>query len=161
MISISKDYIPESLTLDTKNCHFELRPPNHFHASIMHILFTTWKTHEFWQGHWKNHPFLRKLAFRDIGEEQAGEIPWVRCEDAGQQDSRMNMVRNRLNQTHRIHVSGHIIIFHQPRFPSNNGISLPQLFFCCEVVWGRYNLTRCMVYLPTWMVDVYGMNIGK
>ena len=35
--------------------------------------------------------------------------------------------------------SGQIIIFHQPRFSWNNGISLK------SVVWGRYNLTRMMI----------------
>ena len=44
----------------------------------------------------------------------------------------------------RIHlpseVSGQIMIFHQPRFPQNKGISLPQLPFGAQVMWGCYNL---------------------
>ncbi len=34
------------------------------------------------------------------------------------------------------------IIFHQPRFPWNKGISLPLATFWGEVVWGRYFLAR-------------------
>ena len=44
-------------------------------------------------------------------------------------------------------ISGQIIIFHQPRFPWNDGNSCPQLPFRGKsVVWGRYNLTRHMTY---------------
>ena len=51
------------------------------------------------------------------------------------------------------------IIFHQPRFPWNKGIPLLNH----HLGWGRYNLTRCMVYLPNiWlilMVNVVKYNI--
>ncbi len=39
-------------------------------------------------------------------------------------------------------ISGQIIIFHQPRFPWNKGMSLLNHHFGAQVVWGRYNLTR-------------------
>ncbi len=38
-------------------------------------------------------------------------------------------------------ISGQIKIFHKPRSPWNNGISLSYILGA-EVVWGRYNLTR-------------------
>ena len=39
--------------------------------------------------------------------------------------------------------SAQIIIFHQPRFPSNKGISLPVRYLLgAQVVWSRCNLTR-------------------
>ncbi len=44
-----------------------------------------------------------------------------------------------------IHQSGHNIIFHQPRFPWNNWISLPKsysTFWGEGTVWGRYHLTK-------------------
>ena len=51
--------------------------------------------------------------------------------------------------SHRIHVSGQIIMFHQPRFPWNKGMSLT------KVVWGRYNLTKCScIWLSFSMVNV-------
>ena len=39
--------------------------------------------------------------------------------------------------------SGQLIIFHQPRFFWNKGISLPKSYLLgAQVVWGRYTLTR-------------------
>ena len=61
--------------------------------------------------------------------------------------------------THTIHVSGQIIIFHQPRFPWNKGIFLPQLPFgvrSCEVaiiwpdVWYIYLHLTQSPRLMTW-----------
>ncbi len=48
-------------------------------------------------------------------------------------------------QNGKIQWSGQIIMFHQPRFPWNKGISLPKRYLLgAQVVWGRYNLTRMM-----------------
>ncbi len=47
------------------------------------------------------------------------------------------------------HYSGHIIIFHQPKFPWNKGMSLPKRYLLgAQVVWGRYNLTRWFHQFP-------------
>ena len=45
-----------------------------------------------------------------------------------------------------IYISGQIIIFHQPGFFWNKGISLPKRYLLREIgrVFGRYNLTRYM-----------------
>ena len=50
----------------------------------------------------------------------------------------------------RLQKSGQIIIFHQPRFPWNKGISLAKPPF--GVVWGRYNLTRKIQWEAFWGV---------
>ena len=47
------------------------------------------------------------------------------------------------------------IIFHQPRFPWNKGISRNLSYLLgAQVVWGRYNLTR---YIP--FSGIYGMRL--
>ena len=51
------------------------------------------------------------------------------------------------NTHHSVHISGQIMIFHQPRIPWNNGISLPQLPFgvrSCEVAKNRPVYSRYM-----------------
>ena len=63
--------------------------------------------------------------------------------------------------SHTIHVfwpNG--IIFHQPRLPSNQGISLPKRYLLGEVVWGRYNLTNVWyIYLHELLILM--VNLGK
>ena len=54
-----------------------------------------------------------------------------------------------VNIVNLILLSGQIIIFHQPRFPWNKGISLTKTTIWGEVVWGRYNLTRPMGMINT------------
>ena len=57
-----------------------------------------------------------------------------------------------------LNVSGHIIIFHQARFPWNKGNSLPKSYLLgAQVVWGRYNLTRYINVLNFWShFQMYG-----
>ena len=46
-----------------------------------------------------------------------------------------------------LHEASQSIIFHQPGFSWNKGISLPKGYLLeISVVWGRYNLTRMRVY---------------
>ena len=51
------------------------------------------------------------------------------------------------------HGSGQILIFHQPRFPWNNGISLPTCYLLgAQVVWGRYILPRMVGFDARWLL---------
>ena len=82
------------------------------------------------------------------------ENSWVVGPIVGNPDKQTISKQNALEQRQQNHYdipSGQIIIFHQPRFPWNKGISLTKPPFGVKTrVFGRYNLTRFHEILIGW-----------
>ena len=88
--------------------------------------------------HTKKHPFNNRPIFLKV----AKPFPLIIGPDSLKVDKNLAVIgENGFNP------SGQIIIFHQPRFPWNKGISRTKPTIWSEVVWGRYNLTRPMTFI--------------
>ena len=78
---------------------------------------------------------------------------------------------NPLNgKKHTYHISGQIIIFHQPGFSWNKEISLPKryllggfsvVFSVAIIIWPDISHSPSMTYLPTSMINRRSIHVGK